>query len=159
MMKKRWFLIALLVGTAIFINAQNISWEKIYEHEGFAFNNPVMDILPLGDEGFLLAGTAFYNNAVNHQLIRIIKTDTLGEVIWDKFLNKDDENFFFWQQANSIAPTFDGNFLICGIDHIIHSEEKAYFVKINPDGDTLWTKKYPFENTAKSLKMISFRKR
>ena len=153
-MKKIILSLALMLFSILAAVSQNINWEKIYSHEGFAFNNPVMDILPLNDEGYLLAGTVFYNNAINHQFIRVIKTDTLGEVIWDKFLNMDDENFTLWQQANSIAATADGNFLICGVDHVYNSEEKAYFVKINSDGDTLWTKKFPFENTAKSLKMI-----
>ena len=130
-MKKRWFTIGFLLFSMFLLKAQTIAWEKIYEHGGFAFNNPVMDVLPLGDEGFLLAGTVFYNNAINYQYIRIIKTDTLGELVWDKLLNHDDENYSFWQQANSIVPTSDGNFLISGIDHIMHAEEKVYFVKIN----------------------------
>ncbi len=153
-MKKTWISFSFVIFSIVSVFSQNINWEKIYLHEGFAFNNPVMDILPLGNEGYLLAGTVFYNNAINHQYIRIIKTDTLGEVIWDKFLNMDDENFTFWQQANSIAATTDGNFLICGVDHMYNSNEKAYFVKIDSNGDTLWTKKFAFENTAKSLKMI-----
>ena len=154
-MKKTGILIVLILFSILAAVSQDITWEKVYEHGGFASKNPVMDILPLENDGYLLAGTVFYNNAINHQFIRIIKTDTLGEIIWEKLLNMDDENFTLWQQANSIAPTSDGNFLICGVDHLFYEEEKVYFVKINPEGDTLWTKKYPFNNTAKSLKMIT----
>jgi len=58
-MKKRWITISTLLLSLFTIQALNITWEKVYEHEGFAFNNPVMDILSLGDEGYLLVGTVF----------------------------------------------------------------------------------------------------
>jgi hypothetical protein len=43
--------------------------------------------------------------------------------------------------ANAITPTSDGNFIIAGYTNYL-----SYLLKINPNGDTLWTKTYDDTN-------------
>ncbi len=126
---------------SVHLNAQTIEWQHIYEHDGYAVTNPVEDILPLDDGGYFLVGTGHYPNALNNRFIRLVRTDASGNMLWDKFFFKEEQNSTFWQKAHTILPLDDGNFLIGGNEKPYFTSDSIYLLKIDLAGDTLWTRK------------------
>ncbi len=121
--------------------AQSISWEQIYEDDSFAYANSIEDILPL-DNGYLLVGSAHYGNATNLRFIHLIRTNEEGEALWQKYLNKNDQFPSTWQTAHTILPADDGNFLIGGTKDWFWENDTLYLLKVNLQGDTLWSNQF-----------------
>jgi hypothetical protein len=71
---------------------------------------------------------------LNHELL-ILKTDLDGNLIWEKTFE-----FFEDEQGHQIIETSDGGLLIAsGAGPYYKSNFPAYLIKINFDGDSLWT--------------------
>lgn len=71
---------------------------------------------------------------LNHQLL-ILKTDLDGKLIWEKTFE-----FPEYEQGHQIIETSDGGYLIAsGAGPYYIKDYPAYLIKINSDGDSLWT--------------------
>jgi len=87
------------------------------------------------DRGFIVAGTMFRNY---HHDMYVVKTDSIGEVQWTKYYGGSDDD-----QAYSIQQTSDGGYVITGYTLSYGSGRgDIYLVKIDADGDTIWTRTY-----------------
>lgn len=111
-----------------------VMWSKY-----FIGNN--VDVLrslrQLPDSGFILAG---YSNSAGHGGYDgwVLRTDKDGDTLWTKYIGTADWDFFY-----DVAPTYDGGFILSGGTYGAGSgDEDMYFVKIDANGDTLWTKTY-----------------
>lgn len=138
----------LLVGRKNFMNAKsndlvmkiktdgNIIWSKNY-----CINNQARfcTIQPSGDGNFLLAGCANFNTDSSRAYGWLVKITSNGDWIWSKTYQRIKNSIFY-----SIQPTSDGNFLLVGSTS--HSsdgyEHDGWIVKIQPNGDTIWTRAY-----------------
>jgi hypothetical protein len=72
----------------------------------------------------------------------LIKIDTNGDTIWSKTFGDGE-----FDEFGKIQPISGGNFLIAGKtvpDSNEHND--GWLIKINTDGDTIWTKKYGSDN-------------
>jgi len=70
----------------------------------------------------------------------VVKSDTLGQVIWSKRIQAP----FGELKANGITSDIDGNIYIIADDHsLFPSRRQASLIKLNNEGDSLWTKSYP----------------
>jgi hypothetical protein len=89
------------------------------------------------DKGFVLAGyTNSYGTGGNN--FYIIKTDSLSNILWSKIYGgiNDDEGF-------DIQQTTDGGYIISGYTKSFGIQYyDAILLKIDANGDTLWTKTY-----------------
>jgi len=89
------------------------------------------------DKGFVMAGyTKSYGNNSNN--FYVIKTDSLSNVIWSKIYGGilDDE-------AYTIQQTTDGGYILAGYTKSFGIQYyDACLLKIDANGDTLWTKTY-----------------
>jgi len=68
----------------------------------------------------------------------VVKTDFWGDTIWTRTYGgiEDDE-------AKSIVPTDDGGYVIVGSTRSFgEGRSDVFLVRINPEGDTLWTRTY-----------------
>jgi len=104
-------------------------WTKTY---GNHLNEQAFCINPTSDNGFILAGTREYND------IYILRIDADGDTLWTNIYGDDsDESCSFAMQ------TLDEDFLLVGDRREISAiDENLYLIKINSDGDVIWTKQH-----------------
>ncbi len=135
-MRKILISIALLLAFAFAVNAQApITFKRTYGH-GSGYNEG-HSVVQLPDSGYIMAGSCSGLGAGASDIM-LIRTDKNGIQQWLKpigGLNVD--------VARSIKPTADGNYIVCGYTNSSgNGGYDVYVVKINSDGDTLFTKTY-----------------
>jgi SdrD B-like domain len=109
-------------------------WAKSY---GGQFNDLGNDLVQTADGGFILAGYSNISGApVNNQMY-IVRTDALGNTVWQKYFGGAQDD-----KAYGITATSDGNYLISGIRQAANNDYNAALVKINGTGDLLWQQNY-----------------
>jgi len=112
-------------------SAQNNTFVKTYITEGISYGRDVIEL----EDGYLVVGsTTPYSTR-----LLTIKTDLYGNLIWNKQIGRIASN------ANSVTYSNSSNdFMIAGGTVIQNDSDKniqnIYILKINSDGDTLWTK-------------------
>lgn len=73
----------------------------------------------------------------NIQQSNVTRVDSLGNVVWSKtieILNKPCD-------LSEVIETKDNNFVICGAV-LSYSDGGAFLIKLNQNGDTLWSRRY-----------------
>ena len=116
-------------------------WEKTYVDS--AGMTRAIDVVST-DEGYLLVGEFdLPTGAIRHH-IKIIKTDLNGNLQWEKIFNEP------WDIVNEkvvfIDQTSDENFIIGGSQW-----SSPFLMKLNPNGDILWTKRFEEFNDPKII--------
>jgi hypothetical protein len=120
-------------GFLILDSIGNLILEKKYQlFDGAAFYN----MNTLSDGGFIACGVAQSDNATHGIIIR---TDSLGDSLWvKKFIGTNGAEFYETQQ------TTDNSIIIGGTSYTASlGQWNGYFIKLNLNGDTIWTKNYP----------------
>ena len=109
-------------------------WKKRY---GGTSRDEATAIISTSDGNFLVAGiTISFGAGGGDAYLLKIKPD--GDTLWTKTYGGAS-----WDQASAITPTSDGNFIIVGTTNSFTAGSiDVYLLKIKPDGDTLWTKRY-----------------
>jgi len=88
-------------------------------------------------DGYLIVGRSDSFSNGNRD-IYLVKTDLYGNLLWQKIYGG-----VFHDEANSIRPTTDGNFIICGYTNIYGNyESDLYYLKIDPSGNVIWEKTF-----------------
>ena len=94
------------------------------------------EVIQTPDGGYLVAGTTGSFGVESGQVL-LFKTDTEGYVEWRRFYGGD-----YADQAVSMELSADGNLIIAGNTETAENSYQAYAIKLNMDGDTLWTRNY-----------------
>lgn len=104
---------------------------------GTSQNDMASSVEVASDGSFFFAGSSNWNTQTGYDGY-LVKTDNLGNVQWSKNYGGDDWDFF-----NNTCMMPDGGLILCGESY---SQSKggtdSYLVRINSNGDTLWTRKY-----------------
>jgi hypothetical protein len=112
----------------------NTLWTKTYGGIGFEY---AYSVEQTNDYGYILAGYST-SNVNRNKNVYIVKTNSNGDAIWTKTYGKDSVDI-----ASSVYKTSDGNYLVCGHTQSSGAGEDDLFVlKINQNGDTLWSKTF-----------------
>ena len=97
------------------------------------------DLVQTQDSGYMILGQTNGYGSGNNDLL-IFKIDSIGDSLWAKIYGGTEND-----AGRIILPTDDGNYLIVGNTQSFAQYSSAiWFLKINPDGDTLWTKVYDY---------------
>jgi hypothetical protein len=117
-------------------------WTKTYGGKASA---GASSIIPTSDGNYIVAGetnpVTAPNTAVNGD-VYFIKITPDGDTVWTKSYGGDN-----YDNVASIIATSDGNFIAAGhTQSTSNGVSDVYILKINPNGDTLWTKKYGTDN-------------
>jgi hypothetical protein len=132
----------------------NVEWEK-------SFGPPKVDygfgLLQNSSDEFLFVGTqnGFYNPtqtefATHDADIMIVKTDKLGNVIWNKTYGGSSHD---WAKNIILAP--DGGYYVCGSTQSYGSGSfDMFLMKIDEDGNELWIKTYGGSNFEYGEKVV-----
>lgn len=96
-------------------------------------------IIESSDHNFFICGNTLRNQFISRSDILLIKTNSDGDTLWTKVYGgiKDD-------YGCQILKSTDGNIVICCFSYSYTSESccDIYLIKVNTNGDTLWTKTY-----------------
>jgi hypothetical protein len=110
-------------------------WDTIYDRDD---QDSGATIHELDDGGFIIAGDTSSLGYPGYADILLIKTDSEGEVIWDKTFSKNLHDYGF-----SLGITSDGGFAILG--NTYDSDPLWYnvwLIKTDSNGELIWDKTY-----------------
>lgn len=123
-----------------------ILWQKTY---GGSNNEELNYILPIKNSGYFLVGLTESFGAGSRD-IYLIKIDENGNELWSKTYGG-----FNQEGGNQIISTHDDNYLVLGFTQTFGAGDRDfYLLKINPQGDTLWTKTYGSSNYEESQEIM-----
>lgn len=100
----------------------------------------VQDIKLTNDNGFIIAGSNFYNDGVNiWSDFLLVKLDDLGNVLWDSTYGDTVK----LESAASVEFTSDGGNILFGtvLDSMNAVSQDLYFVKVDSIGNFQWDKR------------------
>ncbi len=95
---------------------------------------PPLRIIQTQDSGYTICGNI--QIAGSNWDMMLIKTDTIGNIIWSKNYGYNTNDGF-----EDVKQTNDGGYILAGY-RTINWIEDIYIVKTNSLGDTMWTKSY-----------------
>lgn len=126
------FLAICFLGVAS-ANAQYL-FHRVYGGNGY---DTGAEVIELSDTTYLVAGTSgSYESGMSSQIL-LLRTDQGGHAQWTKTYGGQ-----FADVAESMVEDVDGNFLIAGFSETMENSYQGYALKVDVDGDTLWTRKY-----------------
>jgi len=114
----------------------NLQWQKWY---GGSSDDEGYSVIQTNDLGFLIAArTSSYGQGGD---IWIIKTDSSGDTLWTKLIGGTKSD-----QVNKVIETSGNDYLIVGSFRLTDNSYDMYLIRMDANGDTLWTKKYDRNN-------------
>jgi len=127
--------IVLLLSAAY---AQDTLWTGHYGYTGVTELGYCGDVT--FDGGFIIGGES--SNFLNGD-VWMARCDANGDTLWTRNYGADR-----WQMAYSVIQTSDSGFIACGEYSVAVGDYDMYVVRIFPDGDTMWTRRFgsPAEN-------------
>lgn len=140
------FMITTTSGEDVFLlktdKNGNEQWVKFYGDEGSERGE---DVIIASDGGFVVVGhtSGFFNS--NIAATYIFKTNNIGDALWTKVHEKDDQNV-----AYGVIEDIDNNYVLTGYTSLT-GNSSLYLLKTNSvDGSKIWEKTFkdaPNSNT------------
>jgi hypothetical protein len=127
-------------------SAGDTLWTKTY---GTTDDENLSSAKQTSDGGYILAGTIIQNSVT---LVYVVRTTSTGSLSWTHSFKLTQIDF-----ASSVQQTQDGGFLIAGYGDSISiatPAEYSFLIKLDPSGNTSWTKKYynqAFQTTVREV--------
>lgn len=110
-------------------------WIKYFD--GYSDDDEA-NAVALASNGFILGGYADGDNG-NKRDMFVVRTDNNGNEVWSSFFGTDTTH----ETVEDIILTSDGNYAVVGTtDPSSISGGTPYLLKVDDNGDTLWTRKY-----------------
>lgn len=116
-----YHLVTLTFGQVIF--------NKTYVKPDWDYASAVIE---RNDGRYLIAGSSRSNSQTDYD-VNILLIDSLGDIIWDKYLGINDTLEF----AYTLIETYDNNYLLSG-----NSNNAPYLIKFDSNGILIWERKY-----------------
>ena len=112
----------------------NLQWEKKI---GGTENEYAFSVCKANNNSCIVAGsTSSYGAGATD--IYLVKLDYYGNIVWEKTYGSENG-----ECAKCIQASYDGNYIITATQQIIGGgNTNIILLKINENGDTLWTKTY-----------------
>ncbi|UCD21427.1 MAG: hypothetical protein JSW22_05060 [Chloroflexota bacterium] len=110
----------------------NEMWNKTF---GGASDDSGYSVGQTSDGGYIIAGST-YSYGVGDSDMWLIKTDSSGNVAWNKTFGTPYED-----HGNSVQQTSDGGYIVAGWTYSAGAgDSDVWLIKINPLGDETWSK-------------------
>ncbi|RQW03471.1 MAG: hypothetical protein EH225_07095, partial [Calditrichaeota bacterium] len=121
------------ISTFAFAQAPDTAWVRHY-HRG-SWEAPY-SVQQTSDDGFIMVGPSHLLND-SYVEILLLKTDHNGDSLWAKVVG-NNQNFY----PNSVKEDPNGGYVIAGEKQYGSSPRKAFLLKTDENGDSLWTQFY-----------------
>ena len=139
---------ALLLSSAIFLNAQDVVWQKDIKSSTQDFLSQVTTTV---DQQYLITGSSIHpkkitseNKQNNGYDFHLVKLNQQGEEVWEKYFSGKNHDFL-----SAAVATQEGGFLLAGTSYSGKGLDKKdaskggsdiWLIRINEFGDELWQK-------------------
>ena len=102
-------------------------------------NTSASALVETSNQDLLIVGRTSRNYATSSWDVLLVKTNSAGDTLWTKTYGSNKEDYGY-----QIIKTNDSNYLISAITYADSTSGfcDIYLLKVNSDGDTLWTKSY-----------------
>ena len=107
----------------------NLLWNRTYGGPDSYHSGRCVQIT--SDGGYIIVGSTKSISSGNVD-VYLIKTDSEGNMLWDKTFNKSDED-----RGTFIQVTSDGGYVIVG-----YTKSDVYLMKTDSGGDMLWSRSF-----------------
>ncbi len=108
----------------------NKLWDKTFGGIGHNSGHSILQTL---DGGYIILGSIWVPNETDSYDVLLIKTDSNGEMQWDKKYHGTDSDIGW-----SIRQTSDGNFIVLGLTKSGRGSDDIWLFKIDNTGEMLW---------------------
>lgn len=143
---KKLYMSALLLGSSLFLNAQEVIWQKDIKSSTQDFISQVTTTI---DQQYLITGSSIQskkltseNKQNNGYDFHLVKLNQQGEEVWEKYFSGQNHDFL-----SSTVSTQDGGFLLAGTSYSGKGLDKKddalggsdiWLIRLNEFGDELW---------------------
>jgi hypothetical protein len=112
----------------------DLVWDRTYGGSEWDGGSSVVET---ADGGFMVAGST-WSWGEGRSDVYLMRIDSNGDILWAKTYGGLD-----YDEAHSIVPTADGNYMVAGhTESYGAGESDVYVIAIDSTGDTLWTRTY-----------------
>lgn len=135
----RVIILSIIISILLFFsfaNSSTLVWETTINHYSFI---ALYDMINATDSTFIAVGGQYSGEFDNDTSIVITEINMItGDTLWFKTYTTIT-NFAF---ANSIDHTLDNNYVVAGHTRTILGDENFYLLKIDPNGNIIWSNDY-----------------
>jgi hypothetical protein len=117
-----------------FDTSGNLLWNQTYTHG--TGNQFLWQLVETPDKGFIMCGYSYFGPTGNNADFWVIRTDSVGNVIWENFYGGAGD-----QGGTGITKLSDGNYLLSG-GRVAQNYAKARLIKIDINGAVIWQRTY-----------------
>ncbi|MDA3887145.1 MAG: T9SS type A sorting domain-containing protein [Candidatus Delongbacteria bacterium] len=108
-----------------------VIWDKGYCYVD-SYLSSINSIIENSEGDFIAVGLSEYYGGQDYSIM-VLKFDKDGNLLWQKFYGSGDS------EGNDVKETPDGGYIIAGRESINDSVKVASLLKVNANGDSLWT--------------------
>ncbi|MGB3477792.1 MAG: T9SS type A sorting domain-containing protein [bacterium] len=124
--------------TISFAQAPDTLWTRAF---GDAYRDQAFEVQQTSDGGYIMCGFLSSTQTWSYN-VYLIKTDSLGNKIWAVDYGGADDDIGY-----SVCETSDGGYIASGSTMSFGvGWREAFLLRLNANGDTLWTKSYGWTN-------------
>jgi hypothetical protein len=117
-------------------------WTRTFTSKEIFHITPNNSLQQATDGGFFITG--FSRNTNENDSLCLLRTDMNGNLLWIKTIGQ--ANTFI--DGTTIEHTLDSGYIVAGNYFPLTGEFHIYLLKINTNGDTLWSKTMTVDNDA-----------
>ena len=112
----------------------NVQWQRTY---GWNDYDQIFSVIATDDGGYAMTGNS-NPSAGGRSRTWVVRTNESGDSLWSRVYGGD-----WGAGGRSIVQTFDGGFAVGGTWREFHDGDNDFrLIRIDADGDTLWTGSY-----------------
>jgi hypothetical protein len=127
----------ILAGRPFALIKTNAQGDTLWTKKSVTGSETIYCIRQTGDGGYIASGS-YYNASSNEEDALLVKTDSIGNVLWAKKYGG-----IYNDDAFTVQQTIDGGYVLLGSSASFgtgNTDFDIYMIKTDANGDTLWTR-------------------